>query len=95
MELYTKAQEVFQKIQNQQIQKGLEKYNTPLKSENHTIEELVLHALEENIDQLHYLVAILEKVQDKKKVIPRLSPFEELDMMAQSHKKPPYADLDD
>lgn len=36
------------------------------------------------------------KVMDKPVlIIPKLSPFEVEDMLAQAHQKPPYADLDD
>ena len=85
---YKKCEQTFQKIQNLQIQKGLEKYNRPLDPTNFSIRDLVLHALEENIDQLHYLVAILEKTeeQDEQYLLGKLAitPF-----------KPKYFDLDD
>ena len=52
------------------------------------MKELVLHALEENIDQLHYLVAILEKAEHEEEQFL-------LGKLAVTPYKAKYMDIDD
>lgn len=65
MKFYEKALKTFQRVQKSQINKGLDKYPEPLNPDSWTTIELIEHALQENIDQLHYLTAMLEKEKTK------------------------------
>ena len=62
-EVYAEARKRWQEIHQQQICKGNQKYGTPLNPEDWTTEELILHAMQENVDQFHYLTALLLKVR--------------------------------
>jgi len=69
---YKLARSKWLTVQNNQIQKGAEKYPTPFDPGEWTSEELVNHGLEENIDQFHYIVGLGEKLKEKDKRILEL-----------------------
>lgn len=62
--LYKAANFAWQRTQIQQIVKGAEKYPEPLNPASWTAKQLVEHALQENVDQVHYLVSLGEKVEE-------------------------------
>lgn len=102
---YEKARNLWQKMQDKQIQKGLLKYPEPFNPHSWSSQELLEHALEESVDLVHYLVGLKEKLdkleqenqnlKEELKLVRRInriakpSPFEEQCL------KPPYADIDD
>jgi hypothetical protein len=69
--LYKEANFNWQRTQLQQIIKGAEKYNEPLNPASWTGAQLIEHAMQENIDQAHYLTAIGEKVKELEKALQK------------------------
>jgi hypothetical protein len=61
--LYNEARQYTESVRREQILKGAAKYPTPLGDAPWTPEELVHHAMMENIDQNHYLVMLLHEVK--------------------------------
>lgn len=70
--LYIKADEMAKQTRIDQIIKGAQKYPEPLNPASWSGKELVIHAFQENIDQQHYLVAMLEKFEEMEREIERL-----------------------
>lgn len=62
-EIYRSARKAWVEIHQKQVRKGFEKYPEPLNPDSWTEEELIIHAMEENIDQFHYLTALLLKAR--------------------------------
>lgn len=69
---YKTARSKWLTVQNNQIDKGAEKYPNPFEPSDWTTEDLVNHALEENVDQLHYIVGLGEQLKAKEKIILEL-----------------------
>lgn len=69
---YKKARELWLDTQINQIIKGIHKYEEPLTPTQWSGEELLTHALEESVDQVHYLVALKEILDVKEATIARL-----------------------
>jgi hypothetical protein len=69
--LYKEANFNWQRTQLQQIIKGAEKYNEPLNPASWTGQQLIEHAMQENIDQAHYLTALGEKVKELEKALQK------------------------
>jgi hypothetical protein len=69
---YEKAKELWQKTQNAQILKGLQKYPEPFNPHSWTPEQLLNHALEETVDLTHYLVGLKELLDAKDEEINSL-----------------------
>jgi hypothetical protein len=61
--LYVRAKEMWENIRLRQIQKGAEKYPEPLNPASWSVVDLIEHGIMENVDQLHYYIALLEKVE--------------------------------
>lgn len=95
-EFYEKARNLWQKVQDAQIMKGLKKYPEPFNPHNWTAEELLNHALEESVDLTHYLVGLKEQLDAKDKEIAELR-----SLLFSSKPQPkqsifaPYFDQDD
>jgi hypothetical protein len=70
--LYIDAQNFWNDVQRQQIMKGMEKYPEPLNPESWTFEQLIEHAMQENVDQAHYLTALREKSREQDTYIKKL-----------------------
>jgi hypothetical protein len=70
--LYIDAQNFWNDVQRQQIIKGMEKYPEPLNPQSWTFEQLIEHAMQENVDQAHYLTALREKSREQDKRIREL-----------------------
>lgn len=62
--LYKDANFAWQRTQVQQIIKGAEKYPEPLNPFSWTPAQLIEHAMQENVDQAHYLSATLEQIKE-------------------------------
>jgi hypothetical protein len=63
---YKKARKVWADAQIEQIVKGLHKYEEPFNPHSWTPEELLNHAVMENVDQLHYMVGLYELIKELK-----------------------------
>ncbi|UVI31194.1 hypothetical protein [Paenibacillus spongiae] len=63
--IYGKALAYFQEVQKQQIEKGRQKYPEPLNPASWTELELIDHAMQEAVDQVHYLTALRIKVLER------------------------------
>jgi hypothetical protein len=66
---YEKAKALWQRTQDAQILKGLQKYPEPFNPHSWTPEQLLNHALEETVDLTHYLVGLKELLDAKDKEI--------------------------
>lgn len=67
--LYKHAADYWLRTQAEQINKGAAKYPKPLHSSTYTFEQLAQHAMEENVDQAHYITAMREKGEEMRKCI--------------------------
>jgi N-formylglutamate amidohydrolase len=56
-----------EKIRIGQIIKGSEKYKEPFTTKSWTNQEIVDHAMQENVDQAHYIYACLERLKTYEK----------------------------
>jgi hypothetical protein len=63
-QLYKDANFAWQRTQVKQIIKGAEKYPEPLNPFSWTGTELVEHALQESVDQVHYLTGLLAQIKE-------------------------------
>jgi hypothetical protein len=70
---YINARKIWTNHQWAQIEKGAVKYPEPFTPSSWTNEQLVEHALQENVDQLHYIVGIKERMEEQAKEIERLN----------------------
>jgi hypothetical protein len=69
--VYRTAREYTEEVRREQIAKGAEKYETPLGDAEWTALQLVHHAMQENIDQNHYLVMLRHEIQKLHDIIER------------------------
>lgn len=105
---YERARKLWEKTQEQQIVKGLHKYEEPFTPAHWTSEQLLDHALQESVDLVHYLVGMQEKNIEMHREIHLLRAelaiarhrVEVLEREKASYfipetKKPTYYDLDD
>lgn len=67
--LYKQALAFWRAIQQRQIKKGAAKYPEPLGYYNWKPLELINHAVEENVDQMHYLTALKQNTNDMENAI--------------------------
>ena len=72
---YKEARECWQITQNGQIRKGAEKYPEPFNPANWTIYELMEHAMQENVDQAHYIYGMYTKMYEMEQEIQELREF--------------------
>lgn len=68
---YKEAHQIWQDIQQEQIRKGAEKYPLPFNPDNWTENELLQHAMQENVDQVHYMYGMYLKIKQRNEVIKR------------------------
>lgn len=64
-QFYIDARAYTEKIRVGQILKGAEKYPEPFTTESWTNEEIVVHAMQENVDQTHYIYACKERMEQQ------------------------------
>lgn len=67
--LYVKAQSEWLRVQAEQIKKGIAKYPTPLGDSGLSVTEFANHAIQENVDQMHYLTALKTLAQKYEKAL--------------------------
>lgn len=60
---YKEAADYREKIRQGQIVKGSDKYPEPFNSASWTTKQLLEHAMQENVDQGHYIYGLFEHVQ--------------------------------
>lgn len=60
---YQQAKEEWEKVRQGQICKGAEKYPEPFTPSSWTNTQLVEHAIQENVDQLHYIFGMKERME--------------------------------
>lgn len=99
---YQRARELWMETQVEQIVKGLHKYEEPFNPRSWTPEELLKHAMQENVDQQHYLVGLFEHIEALKREntflkteVERLRAEVEHLKFTLPIKKPSYFDIDD
>lgn len=59
-------------IRNQQIEKGARKYPEPFTPSSWTNKQLADHAMQENVDQSHYIYGMKERMEEQAKRIAQL-----------------------
>lgn len=69
---YALSREEWIKTQQAQIEKGAEKYPEPFTPSSWSNEQLVEHAIQENVDQLHYIVGMKERMEQQEQEIKKL-----------------------
>ena len=69
---YAKAKKFWEAVRMGQIHKGAEKYEEPFTPSSWTNEELFLHTMMENVDQLHYIVGMKERMDEQQNTIDEL-----------------------
>ncbi|SMQ75914.1 hypothetical protein SAMN05444673_2564 [Bacillus sp. OV166] len=60
---YQDANQYREKVRVGQIVKGSKKYPEPFTTASWSNEEIIEHAMQENVDQTHYIYAALERMQ--------------------------------
>ena len=60
---YIKAKEEWEAVRQGQIRKGSVKYPEPFTPANWTNDQLAEHAIQENVDQLHYIVGMKQRME--------------------------------
>jgi uncharacterized protein YaaN involved in tellurite resistance len=97
---YQLARDLWLKVQEKQIVKGLHKYEEAFNPSNWTADELLNHALEESVDLVHYIVGLKVKNEELNRNIAFLKAELEVCKYLLKQKelepnKPSYFDLDD
>jgi hypothetical protein len=69
---YIDARKIWTNHQWAQIEKGAVKYPEPFTPSSWTNEQLVEHAIQENVDQLHYIVGMKERMEEQEQRIKDL-----------------------
>lgn len=69
---YKKARELWKETQQMQIEKGMEKYPEPFNPFSWTPAQLLLHAMQENVDQMHYMVGLYDQLASMESKIEEL-----------------------
>lgn len=69
---YEQSKKFWEAVRIGQIHKGAEKYPEPFTPSSWTNEQLVIHAVMENVDQLHYIVGMKERMEEQERTIKEL-----------------------
>lgn len=72
---YKESNEYREIIRLGQILKGAEKYPEPFNPHSWKPEELLAHAMQENVDQGHYIYGLYEKIREMEKELESLRRF--------------------
>lgn len=59
---YEEARNLWTATQEEQIEKGILKYREPFNPFSWSPEQLLKHAIQENVDQLHYMVGLYQLI---------------------------------
>jgi hypothetical protein len=70
--LYKQARSLWRETQDGQIKKGEEKYPQPLGDADWTWQDIVRHAVEENVDQMHYITLLQHHLAEMEDELIRL-----------------------
>ncbi|SES03029.1 hypothetical protein [Salipaludibacillus aurantiacus] len=70
---YREAAEFWAKVRAQQIMKGAQKYVEPFTTSSWTDAEIINHAMQENVDQAHYIYAAKERMEEQRKQLDELT----------------------
>jgi hypothetical protein len=70
--VYKEARELTEEVRREQIMKGAAKYPVPLGDADWTPLQLVNHAMQENVDQVHYLTMLKFEIEQLNAKIERL-----------------------
>lgn len=69
---YKRSRDLWLETQGKQIEKGLEKYPEPFDPHHWTPQELLEHAMQENVDQHHYMVGLFVWVESLMKRVQEI-----------------------
>jgi hypothetical protein len=69
---YKRSEDFRANVKRGQILKGAKKYPEPFNPHSWTAEELLVHAMQENVDQEHYQYGLYEKIIELEKENERL-----------------------
>jgi hypothetical protein len=64
---YKEANDFREEVRTGQILKGAEKYERPFSGTLYTSKQLLVHAMQENVDQGHYIYGLYELIESEKK----------------------------
>lgn len=70
--LYIQARNTWQQAQADQILKGAQKYPETFNPASWTNDQLFMHAVQENIDQMHYLVGMKQRIDEQQNKLDRI-----------------------
>ncbi len=68
---YKEVNQFWHEVQEGQIRKGAEKYPLPFDPDNWTETQLLQHAMQENVDQAHYMYGLYLKIKQRDEIIKR------------------------
>jgi hypothetical protein len=66
---YAEVNQYRETIRREQVLKGAAKYPTPFDPTDWTAKELLQHAMQENVDQGHYIYGLFEKIEAMEKAL--------------------------
>lgn len=61
---YSEANQYRETVRREQVLKGAAKYPEPFNPASWTAKELLAHAMQENVDQAHYIYGLFEKLEE-------------------------------
>ncbi|MFS0784767.1 hypothetical protein [Bacillus sp. 1P06AnD] len=70
--LYRQAESYRETIRREQIIKGSEKYVEPFNPSSWTVQQLADHAMQENVDQAHYIYGMKKRMEEQEIYIKEL-----------------------
>jgi hypothetical protein len=66
---YKEAKDFWNATRAEQIEKGAEKYPEPFNPDSWTNEELAQHAMQENVDQAHYITGMRDRMRKQETIL--------------------------
>lgn len=69
---YKKVEKIRNEVKMQQLEKAVDKYPEPFNPRSWTGRQLVEHALQENYDQLNYIVGLYDRIEMQDELITDL-----------------------
>jgi hypothetical protein len=70
---YAEANQYRETVRREQVLKGAHKYPEPFTTASWTNQEIIDHAMQENVDQAHYIYAAKERMEQLEKIINELT----------------------
>jgi chromosome segregation ATPase len=68
---YAEANQYRETVRREQVLKGAHKYPEPFTTESWTNQEIIDHAMQENVDQAHYIYAAKERMEELERELKR------------------------